>query len=75
MAKVMNELSIRMRCPGCGAHIDVKVGDLTPGAVKRCVYCGGKVQLRRDDDGRVEQAVIDLTRSLEELSRALTVGG
>ena len=71
----MDELSVRMRCPDCGARVDVKVSDLTPGSVRRCVCCIGMLQQRRGEHGQVEQAVTDPARSLEELSRALAVEG
>ena len=69
----MTDLALRIRCPGCGAHMDLKASDLASGALKRCIYCGAKVLLSGENGSDVQQAADDLARSLDELSRVLKV--
>ena len=69
----LHDLTVRIKCPGCQTHLDLRAKDLAPGAFKRCWFCGIRLGLQGDDGSEVRQAVDNLARSMEELSRVLKV--
>ena len=69
----IHDLTVRIKCPGCQTHLDLRAKDLAPGTFKRCWFCGSRLRLQGDDGSEVRQAVDNLSRSMEELSRVLKV--
>ena len=69
----VTDLAVRVKCPGCGSKIDLRAADLAPGSFKRCFYGGAKLHFGGDNGSDVQQAVDDLVKSLDGLSKALKV--
>ena len=67
----MRDLTVQIRCPGCGRTLQVKVRDMVPGRVRHC-GCGCVIRFDGDDGRKVQREIDQMERELKKLSRTIS---
>lgn len=65
----MKKLEVDMPCPKCHRRFRERLEAMHPGGRRSCPYCGVSIAFTGDDGRRVQRAVDDLERSLNDLTR------
>ena len=65
----MKKLFLEVECPSCRRKIPIRVEEMVPGGSRRCPSCDATIRFGGDDGRRVQRALDDLERSINEISR------
>lgn len=66
-------LEVDIRCPACEHQFKCKLAEMSPNSTVNCPSCGRTITFTGDDPSKIQDALDDLHRTIEELNKTLTI--